>query len=316
MKKITAKDFDEIRLWVHRNARPVDLALWQYEFEEGGPEAVLSALSAYQNGDGGFGHALEADCWNPESSPYTTLSAIGRLQNIRHTDAEHPIMQGILKFLHSGTHSTAAGWLFSIPSNNGYARAPWWTYDPKANEYEHLGVTAGLVCFILEFAPKDGDLYKRACGFTHKLLERYKDTDQKGDMGLGGYCQLLSTVTRLGLTDQFDMEYLSGSIKNLVDQAIERDVSKWADYGVRPSQFIQTPESPFYQGNEDIVQTELDYLIDTRSPGGVWGITWKWWELYEAYPKEFAISENWWKADYQMGATGKLKFLRSFGRLG
>ena len=32
----------------------------------------------------------------------------------------------------------------------------------------------------------------------------------------------------------------------------------------------------------------------------------------EKYPKEFAVSENWWKAD---GAIEKLKFLRIFNRI-
>lgn len=100
-----------------------------------------------------------------------------------------------------------------------------------------------------------------------------------------------------------------------MDEAIVRDVSQWPHYGVRPSQFIHSPDSPFYTGNEDIVDKELNYLLDTRPENGVWGITWLWHENYEKYPKEFAISENWWKADADVGAIGKLKFLRNFNRL-
>ncbi len=77
MKKISKKAFEEIRLWIYRNSRQLDLAMWQYEFENGNKDNVLLALSYYQNVDGGFGNALEPDCWNPESTPYTTLNAIG-----------------------------------------------------------------------------------------------------------------------------------------------------------------------------------------------------------------------------------------------
>lgn len=315
MKKLSKAAFDEIRLWMHRNARPLELALWQYEFENGGREAVLSALSCYQNDDGGFGHALEPDCWNPDSSPYATLNAIGKLKNIGFTDTGHPIMRGIFSFLESGRHCVENGWLFSIPSNNEYPCAPWWGYDPKANEYEHTGVTAGIVCFVLEFAGRETELYGRACAFAEKLLAKFKEPDNKGDMGLSGYCTLLDTIKRLGLADRFDIEFLSASIKKHVDEAIVRDVLQWKNYCVRPSQFIHSPDSPFYEGNEYIVQQELDYLIDTRSENGVWGITWHWHGNYDKYPKEFAISENWWKADLEIGATGKLKFLRNFDRL-
>ena len=72
--KLTNQDFDAIRRWMHRNARPLDLARWQYHFESGSAEAVLQSLSAYQNEDGGFGHGLEVDCWNPASAPMQTRS--------------------------------------------------------------------------------------------------------------------------------------------------------------------------------------------------------------------------------------------------
>ena len=60
------------------------------------------------------------------------------------------------------------------------------------------------------------------------------------------------------------------------------------------------------------MEAELDYLIDTRNPGGVWNITWTWFDLGEVYPKEFAVSENWWMASK---AIEKMRFLRAFGRI-
>lgn len=312
MKKISKKAFNEIRLWIYRNSRQLDLAMWQYEFENGNKDNVLSALSHYQNADGGFGNALEPDCWNPNSTPYTTLNAISKLYTINFIDTSHPIMQGIIRFFESGVHFTGDGWLFSIPSNDDYPRAPWWTYDPKANEYEHKGVTLGIVCFVLQFVNRESELYKKAFAIANKLLSKLKEPDNLGDMGLSGYYMILEKIKQLGLADQFDMAFHSVSIKKLVDEAIVRDVSQWVNYSVRPSQFILTPDSPFFEGNEDIVEKELDYLIDTRPDNGVWGITWQWWENYEKYPKEFSISENWWKADK---AISTLKLLRSFGRL-
>ena len=312
MKKISKKAFDEIRLWIYRNSRQLDLAMWQYEFENGNKDNVLSALSHYQNVDGGFGNALEPDCWNPYSTPYTTLNAISKLSNIYFTDTSHPIIQGIIRFFESGVHFTGDGWLFSIPSNNDYPRAPWWTYDPKANEYEHKGVTLGIVCFVLQFVNRESELYKKSFAIAKELLSKLKEPDNLGDMGLSGYCMILEKIKQLDLENQFDMAFHSVTIKKLVDEAIVRDISQWVNYSVRPSQFISTPDSPYFEGNEEIVEKELDYLIDTRPDNGVWGITWQWWENYEKYPKEFAISENWWKADK---AISTLKFLRSFGRL-
>lgn len=60
---------------LHVPPRPLELALWQFHFENGSADSVLRALSFYQNEDGGFGHGLEADNWNPLSSPLTTQTA-------------------------------------------------------------------------------------------------------------------------------------------------------------------------------------------------------------------------------------------------
>lgn len=72
--KLTNQDFDAIRRWMHRNARPLDLARWQYHFESGSAEAVLQSLSAYQNEDGGFGHG-----WRPTAGiPRPRRCRLGR----------------------------------------------------------------------------------------------------------------------------------------------------------------------------------------------------------------------------------------------
>ena len=67
--------YEKARGFIYRNARPLDLALWKYHFENGNREDVLTALMAYQNADGGFGHALEADSFNPNSAPIQTWTA-------------------------------------------------------------------------------------------------------------------------------------------------------------------------------------------------------------------------------------------------
>lgn len=82
MKMLNKKDYEEVRVWMHRNARPLELAVWKYFFENGPKEEIASALAFYQNEDGGFGNCVEPDCWNGESSPYATMTVIGLLRQI------------------------------------------------------------------------------------------------------------------------------------------------------------------------------------------------------------------------------------------
>ena len=114
MKVLNKNDYQEIRTWIHRNARELELSVWNYFFENGSREAVIDALSYYQNEDGGFGHAVEPDGWNPESSPYATLVVTGILRRTGAADAMgagHPMMQGIFRYLESGAGCDVNGWM-------------------------------------------------------------------------------------------------------------------------------------------------------------------------------------------------------------
>lgn len=312
MKKLTSQAFAEISMWMHRNARPVDLAIWRYHFENGSQEAILAELSLYQNEDGGFGHALEPDSWNPNSSPYTTLYAMNTLKSIGFLDISHPMLQGIFRYLAACPDLTHYGWRFSIPSNDLTPHAPWWTYNEEANAYESIGLTAGIAGFILLYGDINTGLHKKAMSFAGAVIEKLRTPGRYGDMGIGGYCALLDSIQKAGLEAQFDCDFLTGALAKHVHDTIERDTSKWVYYGVRPSNYIESPDSSYYKDNEDILQKELDYLIDTRPQNGVWSIPWSWFENNEKYEKAFAISENWWRA---VKGTEKILLLRNFGRL-
>jgi len=313
MKKLSKSEFTEIRNWVYRNARPFGLALWQYNFENGSKEAVISAMSFYQNADGGFGNALEPDNWNPNSSPYTALCAVNELEKLNFTDIDHPVMQGILKFFKSGVHSNENGWLFNIPSNDDYPRAPWWTYNVEENEKEHTGISAGIIKFIFKFVCKESELYKKAFAITEKLLAGIEVPDiYLSETGVDGYIKLKDIILQLDLAGKFDMDHISKTINKLVNDSIERDVSKWKYHCKKPSSFISSPDSEFYIGNEEIMGEELDYIVDTRHKNGVWDLDWSWFGNNEKYPKEFAVSENWWKTEI---AINMINLLKKFGRL-
>lgn len=310
MKKLDKRAFKEIQDWIHRNARPIELARWQYAFENGSKEAVLEALAVYQNADGGFGNALEPDGWNPDSSPYTTMYAMGIIQEIGWTDRNHPIIQGIFRFLESGVHCQDDQWIFCIPTNDQYPRAPWWTYSEETNRVESAGVTAQIAGFLLTYADKNSPLYQKALALTGDLLKRLETLEKHGEMGIMGYCGLLESIDKAGLKANYRYEEVLGIVRKLVFHSIERDSSKWMYYGVLPSNYIKTPNSIYYEENKDIVEQELTYVLETRPAGSVWGIPWSWFDLNEVYPKEFAISENWWRAAV---ALEKVKYLCQFG---
>lgn len=60
---------EKARDFILTNARLLERRLFQVHFEGGPPEGVGRVVRAYQNPDGGLGHALEPDVRCPESQP-------------------------------------------------------------------------------------------------------------------------------------------------------------------------------------------------------------------------------------------------------
>ena len=62
LSKIQLSRMDE---WMRSNARPYDLAKWDYLFHGGSKEAIVEEMLKYQNADGGMGSGFEADVLCP-----------------------------------------------------------------------------------------------------------------------------------------------------------------------------------------------------------------------------------------------------------
>ena len=286
--------YKEVKSWMYKNARHIDLCLWRYLFENADKESVLIALMNYQNDDGGFGHALEADNWNPNSSPRTTQYALKILELINFFDMEHKIYKGIWKYLNSEKDLLEYGWRFTIPSNDNYPRAPWWNYSEEDNKKEHFGITSELTSFILRFGDRNSKLYEKALKLTDGLLGNFTSDIYYGEMGINGYKGLIETVKQMQ-SDKYDLEKLTNILAEKIKNSIEYDTSKWESYVARPSKYIDSPNDIFYKDNAEIMDKEIEYLINTKPENDVWGITWTWFDNMDKYLKEFYISENWWK---------------------
>ena len=307
MQMIAQTEFDQVRRWIFRHARPIDLARWLFHFESGDKEAVLKALSAYQNEDGGFGHALEADSWNPHTSPIQTWAATEIIREIGGVDASHPIIQNILRYLASGRDTENGLWLASVPSNNDYPHAPWWTFDNRVIEAWGYNPTACLAGFILEYADRGSDLFDHALTIAKRAVAHYLSGQHLNEMHeCACFIRLMEYCEKAKLQDTIDIEALRLALGEQVSSLLTKDTDKWkTDYVCKPSSFILTPMSSLYQYVRDYTGFEMQFILDSRNEEGVWNIPWKW----QAYEDAFAISANWWKANV---AILNMLFLKNF----
>lgn len=281
---------NKARNFIYRNARPLDVARWKYLFEDGRQEDVIIALTCYQNDDGGFGHALEPDCWNEESSPVQTWVATEIIKEIHLEDKTHPLIQGILRYLSSGKHFNGHTWWNTIVSNDRYPHAPWWTHD-IAQESSY-NPTASLLGFIIKFADCESALYKQACELTKEAYCYFKAQVPMESMHTAAcFVDLYEYLQESTILDRAEFkELLQKQIKYL----LTNDKSTWTtDYVCKPSLFIHSKKSDFYMNNKDICDYERDFIKRTQEVDGSWAITWSW----SDYNEEWSISKNWWKSD-------------------
>lgn len=300
--------FEKARRFIYQNARPVDLARWQHHFENGSKEAVMNALSAYQNPDGGFGNELEADNFNPHSSPMQTWQAANIIGEIDF-HGEHPVISGMLRYLESGEHfdEEHRQWLNTIPSNNDYPHAIWWEYN--GNDPFCYNPTAALAAFILLHSPKQSCLYAKGEMLAKEAVSFFTKSAIAPEPHVTScFIELYNALKEINAPEN-ELASLRNAISDSIGKLICRDTSKWGkEYVSLPSTFISGTDSEFISGYEELCLEECDFIIASQLDDGSYPITWQWCNDY----KEVILADNFWKSVIVMN---NMRFLRDMKKL-
>jgi hypothetical protein len=128
-------------MWL--TARVLEQRLFAHHFLNGGADPVETALDAYRNEDGGYGHALEPDLRGPVSQPLHTGHALRVLDVIGRCAGQR--VERVCRYLTSV--STADGALPAVhPSQHGYPAAPFIPIVPDPpSELLATGPVVGLL---------------------------------------------------------------------------------------------------------------------------------------------------------------------------
>ncbi|MEV4223456.1 hypothetical protein [Nonomuraea sp. NPDC049725] len=127
--------------YLRLHARLIDRLRFEALFADGSRERVAGALRAYQNPDGGFGHALEPDLRGAGSQPQPVEVAFRLLDEL---DAfGDPMVAAACDYL-AAVSTPEGGVPFMLPT--GEPRAPWWqTPDDPPADLNPTAPLAGLL---------------------------------------------------------------------------------------------------------------------------------------------------------------------------
>ncbi len=300
--------FERARTFMYRNARPLDMARFQYHFEEGSKEAVMQVLSCYQNEDGGFGHAVEADCWNPNSIPLHSNAAGSIISEINYENAGHPVIQGLLKWYMSGACFNGKSWDIVVKSNNDYPHAPWWHTESKSSCHTDYNGTAQIAGFLIRYGEAGSEPYRLGVRIANEAAEALVSSESTDMHTCACYVHMLEDIIKAGAQQEISCKTLKERLHTSVNGMITKDTSKWGGYVCKPSRFMNSRDSEFYPANKEIAEYECGHIVDTQLADGSWEISWGW----EAFPDAWAVSKNWWKGQ---GIIENLLYLKGFGNL-
>ncbi|WP_371668776.1 hypothetical protein OG985_14565 [Streptomyces sp. NBC_00289] len=129
--------------FVWLTARVLEQRLFAYHFLNASADPVETALDAYRNEDGGYGHALEPDLRGPVSQPLHTAHALRILDAVGRCGGQR--VDRVCRYLTSV--STPDGALPAIhPSQRGYPMAPFLPIvDDPPSDLLATGPVVGLL---------------------------------------------------------------------------------------------------------------------------------------------------------------------------
>lgn len=247
----------QIFLW--NNGRLLERQLFSFLFDNGSREAVLSALNAYKNPDGGFGNALEPDKRTASSQPIDQEVAIRILDDIG-PDQASPLQ--LCNFLTKIT-THEGGIPFVLPTVSDAPRAPWWNTDP--NPPASINPTASIAGLLHKHKVQHPWL-ERATAFCWQKIETLQEAPDNDLL-----CVLLfleHVPERERALTQFNR------LAELVLKQVAMDPNA-TGYVQKPLVWAPEPSSLCRSLFDDaVIQAHLDALAAEQQADGGWPITW------------------------------------------
>jgi hypothetical protein len=266
---LSADRFEAARRFVLDKGRPLDGALLNFALGEGSPEAVMVALIAFQNPDGGFGHGLEPDTRSPASTAIATSIGLRLLVRVG-AAAKHPTVVGAIDWLDGALDQDNGVWPIVGPDVALAPHAPWWTWsEGLAANWNgfRFNPTAEILAHLYHWREATpAGLFDCAEAGLRRALAEIPVLEGAYD---------LKCAIRLAEADGLPAD-LAKPLEALVRRSIAAHDP--ADDHASPFDAAPTPASPFADVVDGRIESALNALIDSQTEDGgwAWNPDWSW----------------------------------------
>lgn len=293
-------DLGLAREFMNSHARLLDRHRLELLFDAGKPEAVLTALAAYANDDGGFGWALHPDLRSTTSQPVAAIHAFEILEEV--SAVTSPMAAQLCDWLDHVSLSDG-GLAFALPHSDVPGSTPMW------GEADSGRSSLLITCAVCAIAHRITDRYPAVA--EHRWLSRATD-----------YC-----LTQIAAMEQPSMAIELRFALHLLDALHDKDAAAAGELrrlagflpatgtmpvrggadgeAMRPLDFSPEPGRPLRALlAEDVIADALDVLAAEQDRDGGWDVD------FTVYSPAAALE---WRGDATVRA---LRTLQANGRLG
>ncbi|MGI2326766.1 hypothetical protein [Planococcus sp. YIM B11945] len=281
------------RTFIKTRARELERALYDYDFEQGSPEAVINEIKTYQNEDGGFGRGLEPDFWCKESSALATSIALRHLAEVGASVTEEAVKNAIVYLLKTFDHEKMR-WQIVPKQVETEPRAVWWNYSEDWAWGNPTAEILGLLHHFKELVPKD--FLKELTEYAIRSINSLSEYEQHE------FLCFIKLEKYLPLDDQLSIQE---KLRRMAVESVTTNPEKWEGYCLLPLDVAFSPSSKFFDLFAEEIPINLDFIIKKQADVGFWDPTWTWGQ----YESEWKKAKEQWRGILTLDY---LKVLRAY----
>lgn len=264
MEKLSTEQYLQAKKFLKTKARPLEKALFEFEFEEGSREHVLEELKVFQNEDGGFGNGLEPDFRCEASSALATTIGLQHLIRVG-ADESEPIVQRAIQYALDTFDVDRMGWEIVPKEVETAPRAIWWNYGGDWAWGNPSAEMTGLLHHFSGLVPEE---------FLEKLTAHaiaYINEEATND-----HHELQCIVKLIKEMPVEEADKIRPRVHEIAQQSVTTDPNKWHGYCLLPLQVVSSPTSFLYEDFIEIIPANIQHLVSTQAEDGSWKPTWSW----------------------------------------
>jgi hypothetical protein len=261
-------DLAAARAFMAGHARLLDRRRFERLVDDGDPGAVLAAVDAYRNSDGGYGWGLEPDLRAPESQPGCALHAFEAMADASPATAREAV--ALCDWLSSATLPDG-GLPFALPIADAAGCAPFWaTADPAASSLQITAYVTGVAHRVAAHDPAVAEhpWLAKATGYCLAAIEEIEDASEA--IKLSACLQFLDVASERRPEANALIERLGELIPDSgllpVAGGIEGET-------IRPLDIAPLPDRPVRAlFSDEVINAELVRLAEQQHDDGGWDV--------------------------------------------